>query len=479
MNELGQHFRTWILSQRVGGAEPQRLDDQHFVIRAGDAVAEVNFYLGLDGVSEIVELLIMTDPDESPAFFLHFVLDDLQRAEELFCEMAQAFEGESSKKASKILLCCTSGMTTSFFAAKMADVARGLALPYEFSALSFEGAMRAQDDYAAILLAPQVGHLRRDMAVAHPNAVVFEVPGATYGSYDAAGAIKLLMHALREVNVPGDDIDDLRAMRSLSNDKRILVITLFFLNRDSRLGYRLYEHGEVTSYGVVRKARFDYRDVEDLIETVALSGVDLRDLDAIGIAVPGVAYHGTVSLPGIFEGEYDLAGHISERFGVQVHVDNNCNAATCGCYVLQKEHETLMFYRHEFGHPAGGLGTIIDGRLLKGWHNMAGEVRYFEHRFEYSPSYEDAVWRADGLFRIVQNVILSGVSIVSPEAVYVSADTVDDMEALRMALARELPEELIPELYYVGDYVERVYLGEMALCLQKIVDPNYRSHGVS
>ena len=34
-------------------------------------------------------------------------------------------------------------------------------------------------------------------------------------------------------------------------------------------------------------------------------------------------------------------------------------------------------------------------------------------------------------------------------------------------------------LQCVDDYVERVYLGEMALCLQKLRDPNYRSLGIA
>jgi hypothetical protein len=42
-----------------------------------------------------------------------------------------------------------------------------------------------------------------------------------------------------------------------------------------------------------------------------------------------------------------------------------------------------------------------------------------------------------------------------------------------------LPEELIPKLFVVDDYVERVYLGEMALCLQKLRNPDYRSLGIA
>ena len=60
-----------------------------------------------------------------------------------------------------------------------------------------------------------------------------------------------------------------------------------------------------------------------------------------------------------------------------------------------------------------------------------------------------------------------------------AVDTVDDMDSLRDSLRAEMDKDLLPDLIAVDDYFERVYLGEMALCLQKILDPDYRSHGVS
>lgn len=466
MDSLRQAYRTWILGQRVCGVAPVAKGDDCLLVLLDHATARVRFYPAHDG-GDIVELLVTHGEDERPTFFLHFMLEDLRRAQELFDEMAAALEEHAQQDSVRILLTCTSAMTTSFLAAKMREVAQSLALPYEFHAMSFDRALAEGDGYAAILLAPQVGHRRQEMAKAHPEAVVFEIPGKTFGSYDAAAAVRLVMHALREVHVPGDDTGDLRAMRDLSNDKCILVITLFVLRRDTRMGYRIYEHGSIAREGVVRKARFDYRDVEDLVETLSVHGIDLRDLDAIGIAVPGVAYKGKVSLPGVVDGTYDLGGRLSRRFGIRVHVENNCNAAAVGCYVAQDSYESLVFYRHEFGHVAGGLGTVIDGRLLKGRLNLAGEPQYFESRFAYESGYDEARWSSEGLFQIVQNVALSSVALVSPEALYIAADTIDDMDALHDALAQVLPEELVPPLFKVSDYVERVYLGEMALCLHK------------
>ena len=494
----GEAFRAWILDQKVQNAMPQMIDDNHVRIDVGSAMAEIIFYpYGND--LEIAEYQITRASDGESIFYLHVLLDNLSRARDLFYQMVEALEDEASHTTSHVLLCCTSAITTSYFAAKMNEVAHTLSLDYDFTAMSIERALSDDGNYAAVMLAPQASHRRTAMVESHPNALVFEIPGKIYGSYNAAAAMELLTHALRDANTPSTTHGSVRVARDLSNDKRILIITLFVMRNYSRLGYRLYDHGTVATQGAVRKPKLDYRDVEDLLETMDARDVRLSDLDIIGIAVPGVAYHGVVSLPNELDQDYDLGSHIEKSFGIRTSVDNNCNAAAVGCYVGQDKYESVMFYRHEFGHVAGGLGTVIDGTLLKGRRNLAGEPKYYESLFRYDPSYEEMLWSEEGMFQIARNVALTGISLVAPEAFYLAVDTVDDMDELRQALASDipenndrcilggrrggpllgLPEELIPPLYMVDDYVERVYLGEMALCLQKLRDPNYRSLGIA
>ncbi len=497
MSPTGTTFREWVLAQRVRATSPVALDESRIRIDVGSAVAEVNFYPYQSDL-EIAEYRIVRTSGGGAIFFLHVLLDDLNRAQELFAEMVEALEDEATHATTRVLLCCTSALTTTLFASKMGDVAQALSLDYSFDAMSVDRALEEGGAYDAVLLAPQASHVRRQMIKAHPNALVFEIPGKIFGSYDAAGAVRLLMHAFRDVRAPTDAHETTRVARDLSNDKRILIITLFTMRTYSRLGYRLYENGTVTAEGAVRKPRLDYRDVEDLLETLGGHNVSVEDLDMIGIAVPGVAYRGAISLPGVVEGTYDLGSHIQNRFGIRTSVDNNCNAAAVGCYVGQDAYESVMFYRHEFGHIAGGLGTVIDGTLLKGRHNLAGEPKYYESLFAYSQDYADALWSEEGMFEIARNVTLTGISLMSPEAIFLAVDTVDDMDALHEVLTQDvshkdgrcllagpnggpllgLPEELVPPLFVVTDYVERVYLGEMALCLQKLRDPNYRSLGI-
>ena len=476
MATIQEQFIAWVLEQRPMDLVPDEYEPERVRFVHEAARAEVNLY-PFQETKCICELLIMKEGDDSPSFYLHFMLDDLQRAEELFGEMAEALADIATRTTTRVLLCCSSALTTSYFAGKMNEAAQAIGLNYEFSAMSWARAKSTEDEYAAILLAPQVGHLRREMAEAHPSSLVFEIPGKVFGSYDAAEVVRLLMHALREGHkTPTGQVENLRPMRELANSYRILVITFFSLRDGARLGYRLYDRGEVQGEGTVLKARADFRDIEDLIETMPARGISIEGLDAIGIAVPGVTERGIVHLPGTDMDEFDLGPHLKGRFGLPVHVDNNCNAAAVACYVSQDQYESVVFFRQEFGHEAGGYGTVIDGKLLKGRHNLAGEPKYFVKHFRYDPleSYDDARWSAGGMYRIATNVLLAGIALTAPEAVYLAVDTVDDMDMLHETLAEDLGEGMVPPLIAVDDYVERVFLGEMALCAQKLHDAQYR-----
>ena len=469
MSRTGDAFRSWVLKQHLANARCYANGSSKIRFETARSIAAVNFY-PYEGGHEICELRITRKGDDASLFFLHFVLDDLDRAKELFADMASALAEDDRHEITRILLCCTSALTTTLFAHKMAEVARTLGLEYEISALPYDQAIVEAPRYDAVLLAPQVAHLRQEMSARNPDTMVFELPGQVFGTYDAPAAVRLLMHALHDDDYLGRDAESLKPIRDLKNRYRILVITLFLLRNGARLGYRLYDHGEPILEGLVRKPKLDFRDVEDLVETMGARSVDISGLDAIGIAVPGIVSHGAVHLqmPGI--DDLDLGPHLAQRIGVPIFVDNNCNAAAVACYVSQRAHESVMFFRQEFGQEAGGMGIVLRGHLLHGNQGLAGEPRFFQRRFAYPPylDYNDARWTAEGMFQIATNVSAATIAIVSPEAIYLAVDTVDDPVALRAELAHELGDEYVPAIYTVDDYIERVYLGEMALCVQKL-----------
>ena len=119
----------------MGGTEPVQINEDSIRIDIGPAVAEVNFYPYQDGL-EIAEYQVMRTSDGEAIFYLHVLLDDLNRAMELFGEMVEALEDEASHTTTHVLLCCTSALTTTLFASKMSEVAQTLSLDYDFTAMS-------------------------------------------------------------------------------------------------------------------------------------------------------------------------------------------------------------------------------------------------------------------------------------------------------------------------------------------------------
>ncbi len=483
MNQLGRAFRDYVLNQQIPDCSIKRIDDEHIKLSTPAATGEVNFY-AFDDAPEIVELRIMdADGTGEPTFFLHFELDDEERAKELFCEMRDELVQHDRYEPKRVLLCCTAGMTTSMFAGKLVEAANVLSLDYTFEAMPLAEARASGGDWDVVLLAPQVGYQRNAVAEAFPYAVVVPIPPKVFATLDAGAALKMVMHLLADNTVlPSADRTNLKLVRDMKNSYRIMVITMIKRPQNTWLGWRIYNHGEIADYGHVSKVSAGYRDIEDLFATLHVRGWNVRDLDAVGIAVPGVVNRGTVSDVDPHYTDYELGRVLSERYGTKVFVDNNANAAAVGCYVSQDAYDSVVLHTQQTGYPVGGQGLVVDGHLLKGRKNFAGELGPLFgaiHNKEHIQGSEELAWTTSGMTQLVAPMLASDVALVAPDAIFVAVDLIDDMTALRTAMLPYFPglEEYLPDLIRVTDYRERIALGELALCLQKLNNPRpHRKH---
>ena len=484
MNELGRAFREHILRQSVVGCEIQQLDDEHFELTTPAAVGRVNFY-AFDGQPEIVELSIVdADCPGDPKFFLHFELDDLQRAQELFGEMLSELADQDLFDTTRVLLCCTAGFTTTMFANKLSEAAQTLSLDYSFEAMPLAQAKEQGGAYDAVLLAPQVAYQRKDVAAAFPDAAVVVIPTKVFASYDAGGALRMVMHLLSDNTVfPSEDSSDLRLARDMKNDYRIMVVTVVNRPRNVWMGWRVVDHGETVAHGHVTKCKHDLRDVEDLLASLHVQGINVCGLDAVGIAVPGVVNRGTVAFAARDVTDYELGRRLSERYDTKVFVDNNANAAAVGCYVSQDQYDSVVLHTQQTGYVVGGEGIVVDGHLVKGRMNYAGELSPLNRAIRGADRDEwdwDGAWTPEGMLELVAPVLAANTSLIAPDAIYVAIDLLDDMDALREEMKRYFgpgQDIFIPDLIHVTDYRARVGLGEYALCLQKLNNPRpHRKH---
>lgn len=107
------------------------------------------------------------------------------------------------------------------------------------------------------------------------------------------------------------------------------------------------------------------------------SGVALEEIEAIGIASPGVANHDTgaveyaCNLP--FR-KFPICRELSDRLGVEnVHVENDANAAAWGEAVAGAARGTRNSVMITLGTGVGG-GIIIDGKVYSGFNYAGAEL---------------------------------------------------------------------------------------------------------
>ncbi len=130
--------------------------------------------------------------------------------------------------------------------------------------------------------------------------------------------------------------------------------------------------------GADRDSKFIMDDMAELCKKVCLeAGISLDEIQAIGIASPGVANHtdGYVeyacNLP--FR-RFPICKELSDRLKIDnIHVENDANAAAWGEAVAGAAKGTKNSVMITLGTGVGG-GVIIDGKVFSGFNYAGAEL---------------------------------------------------------------------------------------------------------
>jgi predicted NBD/HSP70 family sugar kinase len=116
---------------------------------------------------------------------------------------------------------------------------------------------------------------------------------------------------------------------------------------------------------------------QSLLEVTQSAGIDIADLDGVGIGIPGQVdpLLGEVSNAVNLGFEYlNLGQELFERFGLTSSILNDVNATAMGIAKSHPPTDTLAYLNFGTGLAAG---FVIDGKLLLGSNNLAGEIGHF------------------------------------------------------------------------------------------------------
>ncbi|MCI8297752.1 MAG: hypothetical protein HFG22_18135 [Lachnospiraceae bacterium] len=154
---------TWVASMKCArvGKNPD-----HIYFCCKGRKGTISFYEGT-----IIELVVEDKATGETPFYIHFAIQDIQETKENVEIFFRFLEGKEEGKAQldvsairqtkplKLLVSCSCGITSSYFALLMQQALDGAGSQIQVAAVSYTEVEKVQEAYDHILLAPQIGYM--------------------------------------------------------------------------------------------------------------------------------------------------------------------------------------------------------------------------------------------------------------------------------------------------------------------------------
>ena len=452
-------FRKWISNQKRDYyyLYPSETDPDAIIIENEYCYSYVTF-----NPQCIIELCVMNKRTDEMAFYLHFQFKTLNHAISLFEEMDQCIQKMVNQPICRLLLCCSGGMTTAFFADKIKNGIKVLNLNMEVAATSYQKIYNVAQNYDVILLAPQVSYVKLQVEKVFKNKLVLKIPTQIFASYNVGALITFVEESIKNKEKKYDStVEPLASMMEIKTKKNILAVSINANGENSHISYRLYNNlQEIVLDSNIIKSNIKLHDVMDALDTVVLQN---ELIDVISIALPGVMVEGNV-YSGIIEGgNHQLKELLEKRYEKEIYMINDVNAAVVGYYASQNQYKSIAFLFQPIGRMAGS-GIIVNGQLVRGMDHLAGEVALLP--LKLSNDYFTLANTPEGTLELVSKNIMSIIAIVSPEAIVVYSDLILDSQDVSDEIKKSLSQyslKVYPKIIKVENILEYILLGAMIL----------------
>lgn len=450
-----KEYIGWIMDQPQNGFSMRLADEDHIIIESASSEGEIRVY-HLE--TDIIEMRLSRKSDHENFFFLHFELKEEAHARGLYNEMTDSLKKQETRKSIRVLLSCTSGLTTGFFAQKLNDAAKTLSIDCEFYAVEYAKLYSIGFDYDVILLAPQIGYQLKKAREIFADQCVISVPAVIFASYDAGAMLTLIEEELQKKRDSEEQIVNAEVMRDIDLNAMMFVINMTQEADNARYLTRLYEAGRNIISNEVIKERDSYEDIFDILDTELRSLRKNFSVDAVSISVPG---HLRSRGKSVSVDYARMSGDLSEHCGLPVYVHHNTSAVAYGFYAGQGRYDIVSYHSQPRGALFGGQGSVCRGMPIDGRDFMAGEFGPFFARF-----YPDLDLRAgsvtrENIMEVLVGCLIANISVIAPEVILIRSDLTPDMDEIREELKKHMDEKNIPDLIHVRDIREYALLGTL------------------
>ena len=453
-----QVYKLWILNYQKEGCRIYSRADDQVMIETEYGLGSVMFH-----PLNIMELTVIHKSTQKIELYLHFQMKNFKHAVDLFYELIDTIEKLMNQPKIKILLSCSGGLTTMFFAEKINEASNIMNFNYEAEAVAYTKIYEVADDYDVVLLAPQISYMLPQIQKMLEQQIVLTIPAKIFGTYDVAAIFHQIDYALANKKAKQK-----KKALSLKTDieyyETILSIAIIRTKENIVIAYRVYAPNyEILMENDIVKEIMTMDDIFNTIDTILAL---YPSITKIGFSSPGIIQENYIRLP-VINGLNDLdIGAIKAHYKQKIIFGNDVNTAITGYYYSMKQGNlvSLLFY------PQGldcGVGTIIDGQLIKGHKNFAGEVKFLPHNIENVDIHVNRT--PEEIIEHLSKVMASMSCVIAPETIVVCCRAVTDMKKLKESVMHYIPEEYMPTIELINNHQLRDYslLGQLVLCLKR------------
>ncbi len=221
--------------------------------------------------------------------------------------------------------------------------------------------------------------------------------------------------------------------------------------------------GQIIEEKSISKDIVEYDTVEHLIGQILL---DYPKIKAIGIGIPGVVFaHSVISICDIKAlTNYHLAERLQNKFGIKVMLENDMNMTALGYYKELNNQEAATIVVLTFiKDNLPGAGIIVDGHIVRGHTNFAGEISFLPFDCTRKQQLE-LLKNRDSVLALTVKSLCSIIPVINPQTILLTGSLLsqDMMVEIHSRCCDIIPKEHISNIllkenthiYYLGGLIE-------------------------
>lgn len=408
----------------------------------------------------IAEYRILDEKSET-VFYLHFELDDPEHARELYHEMLESLRRLNQEKMTEVLLCCSCGLTTSYFTMKLNEAAETMGVKIHFEAVPYEFLYDTAKDKDVILIAPQIGYQLKNAKSILSDKVVAEIPVQIFSNYDVLGLLNMVREMTENREKAAGQNETIGSVRNLEEaDGTLLVISIVDMEQRTQLAYRLYDHGKISASSQIVKERYRFSDVEDII---ALVKTMKPQINAICLVTPGSVTDGRLTYEKANIYNEDIKESLEKEYNTRVWLMNFADAIALGYSVAENKGEDTAFYFLPTGSYLGNIGMVVNNKLVhhSGGHMGGRQLDGISTITTFPQNPYTLAATPEGNVELAARYLTGLITYTGCDHVAFYAKRIPDPEELKKKIGVFLAEEYLPELVKVDSIREYLYAGAL------------------